>query len=49
MFYHVKSNPNTLNEVIERTYEFEGFWVCEMHLKTKQAKIYIPISTMILS
>jgi hypothetical protein len=52
VFYHVKSNPDTLIEVIEgkESYEFEGFWYVAMNaFKTKQAKIYIPISTMILS
>jgi hypothetical protein len=54
VFYHVKSNPDTLiDEVIEgkESYEFEGFWYVAMNAfkKTKQAKIYIPISTMILS
>jgi hypothetical protein len=51
VFYHVKSNPDTLiDEVIEgESYEFEGFWYVAMNaFKTKQAKIYIPISTMIL-
>jgi hypothetical protein len=45
-------NPDTLiDEVIEgkESYEFEGFWYVAMNAFTKQAKIYIPISTMILS
>jgi hypothetical protein len=44
VFYHVKSNPDTLiDEVIEgESYEFEGFWYVAMNaFKTKQAKIYI--------
>jgi hypothetical protein len=53
VFYHVKSNPDTLiDEVIEgkESYEFEGFWYVAMNAFKKQnRRRFIFLSTMILS